>query len=120
MSKSKEEIKEEILREEFTEDEYEAMFVKAFEDNRTYEGNLKKSLKTMLNSRVVTLSGHTISVADKLAINVVQGLVAKGDNITPEDLINVQKATGEYTEKKELGVSGIEQFIDKVTDKNEF
>lgn len=112
-SKKRTEIENEIYASELTEEDLSRRYVASHKnsDKRKYESNLKHATKVMLSSNYATVDGSVMSVADKIALNVVKGVLDKGTEATTDDLINLQKATGEYQEKQEVQVSGLSEML---------
>ena len=85
--------------------------------NKSYQSALKNAVQAVLESEVVTTEGVTFTVAEKIAIGVVKDAMER-PNI--EKAIGLAKITGEYSEKVEANLSGMEAVIQSIKGESKF
>ena len=84
---------------------------------KKYESALKSAVQVVLDSEVVTADGIAFTVAEKIAIGVVKDAMEKP---TIDKAIGLAKITGEYSEKVEANLSGMESIINTIKGESKF
>lgn len=85
--------------------------------NKTYKSALKTAIQSVLESEVMTTEGVAFTAAEKIAIGVVKDAMERP---TIEKAIGIAKITGEYTEKVEANLSGMESVINSIKGESKF
>lgn len=114
MEEKEEEI---IVDSELTDDELKKRV--SVSKSSKYNNNLKFAMKKALSQSIdeyeknsLTIDGAVLTVADKISMKAVRYVLSEKENVTPLDVIDLEKSTGEYSEKQEVAVSNLSTIME--------